>query len=201
MYTAHARASGVHLAIETQIGAGTRRDPPFRPQVRTPGSGRGLEIGAFSITVDSVTASSGLEIKADPGIPFVYAGFGALMVTTALSVVPHTQVSGFWHTDTNKNCTDCASRAQCRDHCARAHHPLLQIYALVKHDDEEGREEAAFGGGRDGGGGGTPAAHAGNTQMTLLVGGKCNRDKIGFSRAFEEMLAQMASRLSDDVPH
>ena len=39
-----------------------------------------------------LTSSSGLELKSDPGVPVVYAGFAFLMLTTILSYVSHSQV-------------------------------------------------------------------------------------------------------------
>ena len=40
-----------------------------------------------------ITGSTGLELKADPGVPYVYVGMGVLMVTTALSYLSFTE---FW---------------------------------------------------------------------------------------------------------
>lgn len=42
--------------------------------VRRPGSGKPIEVEGVSIVVDNVIGSTGVEIKADPGIPLVYAG-------------------------------------------------------------------------------------------------------------------------------
>ncbi len=30
----------------------------------------------MSLTVDAIVGSTGLELKSDPGVPYVYAGFG-----------------------------------------------------------------------------------------------------------------------------
>ena len=38
---------------------------------------------------------TGLQIKADPGIPLIYLGFGVLMISTLLSYLSYTQ---FWLT-------------------------------------------------------------------------------------------------------
>jgi len=43
--------------------------------------------------VEEIIGSTGLELKSDPGVPLVYAGFGALMITTLISYISHSQVS------------------------------------------------------------------------------------------------------------
>ena len=59
--------------------------------VRRPGSGKAIEVEGLSIVVDDVVGATGLELKADPGVPLVYAGFGGLMITTLLSYASHSQ--------------------------------------------------------------------------------------------------------------
>ena len=44
--------------------------------VRRPGSGKSISVEGMEVTVDGIVASSGMELKVDPGIPLVYAGFG-----------------------------------------------------------------------------------------------------------------------------
>ena len=44
--------------------------------VRRLGSGKALEVEGMSITPELIVAATGLELKADPGVPLVYAGFG-----------------------------------------------------------------------------------------------------------------------------
>jgi cytochrome c biogenesis protein len=39
-----------------------------------------------------VIGSTGLQIKADPGIPLVYTGFGLLMLGVIMSYVSHSQI-------------------------------------------------------------------------------------------------------------
>ena len=39
-----------------------------------------------------LVGSTGLNIKVDPGVPYVYAGFGGLMVTVLISYLSHSQV-------------------------------------------------------------------------------------------------------------
>lgn len=42
--------------------------------------------------VEDLIGSTGLELKSDPGVPVVYAGFGGLMLTTIISYLSHSQV-------------------------------------------------------------------------------------------------------------
>ena len=44
--------------------------------VRRLGSGKAMEVEGMSITPELIVAATGLELKADPGVPLVYAGFG-----------------------------------------------------------------------------------------------------------------------------
>ncbi|KAG0630432.1 hypothetical protein M758_1G177600 [Ceratodon purpureus] len=60
--------------------------------VRRPGSKKAIEVDKVSIVVDDLIGSTGLELKADPGVPVVYAGFGGLMLTTIISYLSHSQV-------------------------------------------------------------------------------------------------------------
>ncbi|KAI8464282.1 MAG: c-type cytochrome synthesis 1 [Monoraphidium minutum] len=62
--------------------------------VRRPGSGKPITVDGVTLIVDAIVGSTGLEIKSDPGVPLVYAGFGGIMVTTLVSYVSHSQVWG-----------------------------------------------------------------------------------------------------------
>ena len=44
--------------------------------VRRPGSNKPIEIDGLQIIVDNLVGATGLELKVDPGVPYVYAGFG-----------------------------------------------------------------------------------------------------------------------------
>jgi len=55
-------------------------------------SGMATEVNGVNITLVNIIGSTGLQIKADPGIPWVYLGFGLLMVSTLMSYVSHAQV-------------------------------------------------------------------------------------------------------------
>jgi cytochrome c biogenesis protein len=46
----------------------------------------------LTLYVDDLVGSTGLQIKSDPGIPWVYLGFGLLMVGVVMSYVSHSQV-------------------------------------------------------------------------------------------------------------
>lgn len=56
--------------------------------------GMSIDINDVTIYVDEVVGSTGLQIKADPGIPMVYLGFGLLMVSVLMSYVSHSQIWG-----------------------------------------------------------------------------------------------------------
>ncbi len=54
--------------------------------------GMTLLVNGVNLTLDALVGSTGLQIKADPGIPLVYLGFGLLMVGVVMSYVSHSQV-------------------------------------------------------------------------------------------------------------
>ncbi|KAL8555976.1 hypothetical protein ACS0TY_003695 [Phlomoides rotata] len=60
--------------------------------VRRPNSKLPIEIDGIRIVVLDAIGSTGLELKTDPGVPIVYAGFGALMLTTCISFLSHSQI-------------------------------------------------------------------------------------------------------------
>lgn len=60
--------------------------------VRRPDSGKPIEVEGLSLVVDGIVGATGLEIKTDPGVPWVYAGYGGLMITTLISYLSHSQV-------------------------------------------------------------------------------------------------------------
>lgn len=60
--------------------------------VRRPGSGTPATVDGAVVYVDALVGSTGLELKADPGVPVVYAGFAGVMITTFLACLPHAQV-------------------------------------------------------------------------------------------------------------
>ncbi|KAL9231621.1 hypothetical protein vseg_006823 [Gypsophila vaccaria] len=60
--------------------------------VRRPNSKLPIEIDGIKVVIVDAIGSTGLELKTDPGVPIVYAGFGALMLTTCISYLSHSQL-------------------------------------------------------------------------------------------------------------
>jgi cytochrome c biogenesis protein len=54
--------------------------------------GMATEVNGVTLALVEVLGSTGLQIKADPGVPLVYAGFGLLMVGVIMSYISHSQV-------------------------------------------------------------------------------------------------------------
>ena len=45
-----------------------------------------------ALTLVDIISSTGLQIKSDPGIPIIYAGFAFLMVSTLISYITYSQI-------------------------------------------------------------------------------------------------------------
>jgi cytochrome c biogenesis protein len=60
--------------------------------VSTVRAGMATEVNGVTLAVVDLIGSTGLQIKADPGIPVVYLGFGLLIVGVLMSYVSHSQV-------------------------------------------------------------------------------------------------------------
>ncbi len=54
--------------------------------------GMSTEVNGITLAIADLIGSTGLQIKADPGIPLVYAGFGFLMLGVVMSYVSHSQI-------------------------------------------------------------------------------------------------------------
>jgi cytochrome c biogenesis protein len=60
--------------------------------VSTVREGMSTDVNGVNLAVVQLIGSTGLQIKADPGIPMVYTGFGLLMLGVVMSYVSHSQV-------------------------------------------------------------------------------------------------------------
>ncbi|NJN02324.1 MAG: cytochrome c biogenesis protein [Leptolyngbyaceae cyanobacterium SL_1_1] len=60
--------------------------------VSTVRRGMSVEVNGVKLSIVDLVGSTGLQIKADPGIPLVYTGFGLLMVGVLMSYVSHSQI-------------------------------------------------------------------------------------------------------------
>ncbi|MEH2359003.1 cytochrome c biogenesis protein [Nostoc sp.] len=60
--------------------------------VDTVRAGMSTQINGVKLKILEVIGSTGLQIKADPGIPIVYSGFGLLMLGVVMSYFSHSQI-------------------------------------------------------------------------------------------------------------
>ncbi|MDJ0658326.1 MAG: cytochrome c biogenesis protein [Crocosphaera sp.] len=60
-----------------------------------------LDVNGVRLKIHQLIGSTGLQIKADPGIPFVYTGFGLLMIGVIMSYVSHSQI---WVLQNEEHC-------------------------------------------------------------------------------------------------
>ncbi len=60
--------------------------------VDTVRTGMYTEVNGVKLKILDVVGSTGLQIKADPGIPIVYTGFGLLMLGVVMSYFSHSQI-------------------------------------------------------------------------------------------------------------
>ncbi|KAI8554337.1 hypothetical protein RHMOL_Rhmol05G0090800 [Rhododendron molle] len=69
--------------------------------IRRPNSKLPIDIDGNKIVIVDAIGSTGLDLKTDPGVPVVYAGFGFLMLTTCISFLSHSQPSTYVTTTCN----------------------------------------------------------------------------------------------------
>ncbi|MEA5462871.1 cytochrome c biogenesis protein [Leptothoe sp. PORK10 BA2] len=60
--------------------------------ISTVREGMSVEVNGVTLSVVELIGSTGLQIKADPGVPMVYLGFGLLMLGVIMSYISHSQV-------------------------------------------------------------------------------------------------------------
>lgn len=84
-------SSGVALVTTDLQGTLVMYDASGK-MIGTVRKGGSTEVNGITLKVVDVVGSAGLQIKADPGIPIIYAGFGLLMLGVMMSYVSHSQV-------------------------------------------------------------------------------------------------------------
>lgn len=84
-------SEGVSLVTRDLQGTLLIYDMAGKP-IATTRVGRSVTVNGLSLVIDELIGSTGLQIKADPGIPMVYTGFALLMLGTLMSYVSHSQV-------------------------------------------------------------------------------------------------------------
>ena len=60
--------------------------------ISTVREGMSVDVNGVTLSVNEIVGSTGLQIKADPGVPIVYLGFGLLMLGVVMSYISHSQV-------------------------------------------------------------------------------------------------------------
>lgn len=69
-----------------------RSGEPIREGIAPARVGRPVTVLGQRLVVEQLVGQTGIQIKADPGIPLVYTGFGLLMIALAMSYLSHSQV-------------------------------------------------------------------------------------------------------------
>ncbi|MEN9208528.1 MAG: cytochrome c biogenesis protein [Gloeomargarita sp. GMQP_bins_120] len=61
--------------------------------------GTPVQLGQITLQVTDIIGSTGLQVKSDPGVPILYAGFAGLMLGVLMSYVSYSQIWGLWADD------------------------------------------------------------------------------------------------------
>jgi cytochrome c biogenesis protein len=64
--------------------------------IATVRKGMFVEVKGIKLAIVDIIGSTGLQIKADPGIPIVYLGFALMMVSVMMSYISHSQIWALW---------------------------------------------------------------------------------------------------------
>ena len=84
-------SEGISLLAKDLQGTLLIYDPKGK-LISTLRPGMATEVNGVTLRIKDIIGSTGLQIKADPGIPMVYTGFGLLMVGVMMSYVSHSQI-------------------------------------------------------------------------------------------------------------
>jgi cytochrome c biogenesis protein len=84
-------SEGVSLLAKDLQGMVLIYDPAGK-LVDTVRTGMSTQVNGVKLKILDVIGTTGLQIKADPGIPIVYSGFGLLMLGVVMSYFSHSQI-------------------------------------------------------------------------------------------------------------
>ena len=84
-------SEGVSLLAKDLQGMVLIYDPTGK-LVDTVRTGMSTQVNGVKLKIMDVIGNTGLQIKADPGIPIVYSGFGLLMLGVVMSYFSHSQI-------------------------------------------------------------------------------------------------------------
>ncbi|MDZ8224315.1 cytochrome c biogenesis protein [Nostoc sp. ChiVER01] len=84
-------SEGVSLLAKDLQGMVLIYDPAGK-LVDTVRAGMSTQVNGVKLKILDIIGSTGLQIKADPGIPIVYSGFGLLMLGVVMSYFSHSQI-------------------------------------------------------------------------------------------------------------
>ncbi|MEH1871086.1 cytochrome c biogenesis protein [Nostoc sp.] len=84
-------SEGVSLLAKDLQGMVLIYDPTGK-LVDTVRAGMSTEVNGVKLKILDIIGTTGLQIKADPGIPIVYSGFGLLMLGVVMSYFSHSQI-------------------------------------------------------------------------------------------------------------